>query len=101
MKAVSQALAPQPVTVDVLFDDDYGQGACERGAGEEMVGRGKGKWISTGDEGLDECLGGGLRRGCLYEIAGERYGQTLFLGGISLTFRWTVIIVRRANLTLH
>lgn len=38
-----------------------------------MVGKGKGKWISTGDEGLDECLGGGLRRGCLYEIAGERY----------------------------
>ncbi|OWZ79225.1 RAD57 protein [Cryptococcus neoformans Bt85] len=71
VKAVSQALAPQPVTVDVLFDDDYGQGACERGGGEEMVGRGKGKWISTGDEGLDECLGGGLRRGCLYEIAGE------------------------------
>ncbi|OXG78280.1 RAD57 protein [Cryptococcus neoformans A2-102-5] len=71
VKAVSQALAPQPVTVDVLFDDDYGQGACERGGGEEVAGRGKGKWISTGDEGLDECLGGGLRRGCLYEIAGE------------------------------
>lgn len=92
MKAVSQALAPQPVTVDVLFDDDYGQGACERGGGEEMAGRGKGKWISTGDEGLDECLGGGLRRGCLYEIAGERYGHfNKWMGGfILLTFRWTV-----------
>ncbi|XAO26469.1 hypothetical protein I312_105306 [Cryptococcus bacillisporus CA1280] len=71
VKAVSQALAPEPVTLDVLFDEDYGQGACEKGTGEEMVGKGKGKWISTGDEGLDECLGGGLRRGCLYEIAGE------------------------------
>ncbi|WVO23605.1 uncharacterized protein IAS62_004960 [Cryptococcus decagattii] len=71
VKAVSQALAPEPVTLDVLFDEDYGRGECEKGTGEEMVGKGKGKWISTGDEGLDECLGGGLRRGCLYEIAGE------------------------------
>lgn len=86
VKAVSQALAPKPVTVDVLFDDDYGQGACERGTGEEMAGKGKGKWISTGDEGLDECLGGGLKRGCLYEIAGERYDRPLWLQIIWLGF---------------
>ncbi|WVF66424.1 hypothetical protein IAT40_001164 [Kwoniella sp. CBS 6097] len=39
----------------------------------EGKGKGKerGKWISTGDEGMDKTLGGGLRRGCLYEITGE------------------------------
>lgn len=32
----------------------------------------RGKWVGTGDEGLDEALGGGLRLGTLTEIAGER-----------------------------
>ena len=31
------------------------------------------KWVGTGDDGLDEALGGGLRTGVLTEISGERY----------------------------
>ena len=36
-------------------------------AGDEMEA-----WIRTGDEGMDQLLGGGLRVGCLTELAGER-----------------------------
>ena len=33
----------------------------------------EGDWISTGDEGWDRLLGGGVRLGSLVEISGERY----------------------------
>jgi hypothetical protein len=31
------------------------------------------RWVGTGDVGLDEVLGGGIRTGVLTEISGERY----------------------------
>ena len=31
------------------------------------------RWVGTGDIGLDEALGGGIRTGVLTEISGERY----------------------------
>ena len=45
-------------------------------------GHAEGDWISTGDEGWDRLLGGGVRLGSLVEISGERY---VFFVIVSLT----------------
>nr|ODO04383.1 hypothetical protein L204_00742 [Cryptococcus depauperatus CBS 7855] len=67
VKAVSRATVPEIKRADELYHAEFGYQDGE----ESWQERGRGKWISMGDEGLDECLGGGLRRGCLYEITGE------------------------------
>ncbi|KAK8845397.1 hypothetical protein IAR55_006110 [Kwoniella newhampshirensis] len=50
--------------------NENGNGNGSRGMKNGESSR-RGKWLLTGDEGMDKCLGGGLRRGCLYEITGE------------------------------
>lgn len=39
---------------------------------QEAVEEDKNRWIRFGDEGLDYALGGGVKRGVLTEIVGER-----------------------------
>ena len=65
VRAVSRAIVPTSMTVDELL------GAGE-GDGSDGAEEGDGDWLGTGDAGLDECLGGGLRVGCLTEFTGER-----------------------------
>ncbi|WVQ80418.1 hypothetical protein IAT38_002523 [Cryptococcus sp. DSM 104549] len=94
VSTVARAMAPEVRRCDIVLDEDglegmntegdaggVGQGGAggvgADGSGAQVTvdgegsGRGRGKWISTGDEGMDRCLGGGLRRGCLYELTGE------------------------------
>lgn len=59
--AVSKAIVPAVSTVDQLLPE------VDVGAEE-----GKTWWLGTGDDGLDNALGGGLRVGTLTEITGER-----------------------------
>ena len=65
VRAVSHVIVPISTTVDVLLQED------KRVNGRGQVGR-QGDWVGTGDAGLDEALGGGLRVGTLTEITGER-----------------------------
>jgi hypothetical protein len=78
VKIVAKAIAPSTRRLDV----DGKHGAEEIRYGECSTGSAVGveKWVGTGDVGLDEALGGGLRTGVLTEISGERY--VLFLAMI-------------------
>ena len=55
--AVSRAIVPASGRMDELVVEE---------------GEVDGDWLGTGDSGLDRCLGGGLRVGCLTELTGER-----------------------------
>ncbi|WVR03346.1 hypothetical protein IAU60_000337 [Kwoniella sp. DSM 27419] len=74
---VSRAVCPTARTVHEVYTEGNSvagpSGSRDATGVEDTSGKGKqrGRWISTGDEGMDEALGGGLRRGCLYEITGE------------------------------
>lgn len=65
---VSLAIRPTISTVDELL----GPGIDEEGNIEDSAIGERGDWLGTGDTGLDEILGGGLRIGSLMEITGER-----------------------------
>lgn len=88
--AVSRAIAPSTSRVAELLPTDedlngvqpdvisaraVGQWRRQKRRRDSMGGvyavEGSG-WIGTGDAGLDQLLGGGLKLGCLTEIAGER-----------------------------
>ncbi len=58
VRAVSRAIVPVSGRMDELLGKDDEEG--------------DGDWLGTGDAGLDQCLGGGLRIGCLTEFTGER-----------------------------
>ena len=70
ISTITKSLAPSPSRVfeptipPLEQEDDTGDGKN----GESSRAR----WVGTGDVGLDEALGGGLRVGTLTEITGER-----------------------------
>ena len=66
--AISKALTPRSWTVAELVDRRETEQGVDEGEGTQ---RAEG-WLSTGDKGLDQLLGGGLKIGCLTEITGER-----------------------------
>ncbi|TYJ54244.1 hypothetical protein B9479_005088 [Cryptococcus floricola] len=68
VKAVARAVAPKSETALSIYKSENPTLASNLGSSDRS---GRGKWLSTGDTGFDECLGGGLRRGSLYEITGE------------------------------
>ncbi|WWC66935.1 uncharacterized protein I206_100842 [Kwoniella pini CBS 10737] len=78
---VSHAIAPATTRLDEIYDHEQNIGPSRIPLDEPIVDdfvisrkgkeRAREKWISTGDVGLDKALGGGIRRGCLYEISGE------------------------------
>nr|XP_031863658.1 uncharacterized protein CI109_000910 [Kwoniella shandongensis]KAA5530730.1 hypothetical protein CI109_000910 [Kwoniella shandongensis] len=82
VREVSKGVVPIPRRLDEVYEEESGERSGQQRQGGDGVlleggvrEKGKvsdrGKWMSTGDEGMDRCLGGGLRRGCLYEITGE------------------------------
>ncbi|WWC58013.1 uncharacterized protein I303_100548 [Kwoniella dejecticola CBS 10117] len=83
VRQVSHAIAPSTSRLDEIYDREQQIGPSRipinrDGSGSESAipsrkgkERARGKWVSTGDEGLDRALGGGVRRGCLYELSGE------------------------------
>ncbi|WVQ76385.1 hypothetical protein IAR50_006051 [Cryptococcus sp. DSM 104548] len=81
VKAVSRAVAPKIETASLIYAADNLTPASQAG-----LGKGKGKWLSTGDAGFDQCLGGGLRRGSLYEITGESAsGKSHFILSLAIS----------------
>jgi DNA repair protein RAD57 len=86
IRDVSRAIAPSSSRVSELIPESTSttgvglrrgtDAAPSRGgtsgAGAAARARGEDSWIRTGDEGLDQLLGGGLRIGCVTEITGER-----------------------------
>ncbi|WRT63613.1 uncharacterized protein IL334_000536 [Kwoniella shivajii] len=87
VRQVSHAITPSTKRLNEVYDIESGPSRLpiDNQGGEDgntdLGGKGKGKgrdderrrgkWNSTGDDGFDKALGGGIRRGCLYEITGE------------------------------
>jgi RecA/RadA recombinase len=77
VKIVAKAIAPS--TRRLGSEEVRGVEDVRIRNGESSTGStiGVEKWVGTGDVGLDEALGGGLRTGVLTEISGERYVLSL------------------------
>jgi DNA repair protein RAD57 len=71
VKIVAKAITPSTRRLGV--DEEHGPEDVRNGESSTGSILGAEKWVGTGDEGLDEALGGGLRTGVLTEISGERY----------------------------
>jgi len=71
VKIVAKAIAP--LTRRLAIDEEHGIEETRNGESSTGSRLGVEKWVGTGDDGLDEALGGGLRTGVLTEISGERY----------------------------
>ncbi|WVW81684.1 hypothetical protein I302_103679 [Kwoniella bestiolae CBS 10118] len=95
VRQVSHAIAPSTKRLDEIYDQEQSTGVgpsrLHSDDDDETLdrkGKGKAKWVSTGDAGLDEALGGGIRRGCLYEITGESAaGKSHLSLHLALTFQ--------------
>ena len=72
VKIVAKAIAPSTRRVAQAEVGSEEQDGKKNGESSTQV-IGVEKWVGTGDIGLDEALGGGLRTGVLTEISGERY----------------------------
>jgi len=78
VKIVAKAITPSAKRVGLTLTQSNGEEVRQENDkrnGESSTGSTLGveKWVGTGDVGLDEALGGGLRTGVLTEISGERY----------------------------
>jgi RecA/RadA recombinase len=74
VKIVAKAITPSTRRVGVIENENQNEGEEGRNGESSTSGSSLGmeKWVGTGDVGLDEALGGGLRTGVLTEISGER-----------------------------
>jgi DNA repair protein RAD57 len=75
VKIVAKAIAPSTRRLgseEVRGVEDIRNGESSTGSTVGVE-----KWVGTGDVGLDEALGGGMRTGVLTEISGERYVLSL------------------------
>jgi len=70
VKIVAKAIAPS--TRRLGSEEEHGTEDIRNGECSTGSTVGVEKWVGTGDVGLDEALGGGLRTGVLTEISGER-----------------------------
>ena len=70
VKIVAKAIAPS--TRCLGSEEEHGVEDVRNGESSTRSAVGVEKWVGTGDVGLDEALGGGLRTGVLTEISGER-----------------------------
>lgn len=71
VRKVAEAIRPLPRRLNELYAEQRGEARVDGAAADEAESRGP-MFLGTGDEGIDQALGGGLRLGSLTEIAGER-----------------------------
>jgi hypothetical protein len=72
VKIVAKAITPSPRRVGAAPNEHEGSEVRNGESSTTGSTLGVEKWVGTGDIGLDEALGGGLRTGVLTEISGER-----------------------------
>jgi hypothetical protein len=75
VRIVAKAIAPPAKRVSAFSVEGPDPERRENANGEgSSSGKliGMEKWVGTGDVGMDEVLGGGIRTGVLTEISGER-----------------------------
>jgi DNA repair protein RAD57 len=76
VRIVAKSIAPSTgrvITIPEADPDKQGESSGSSQCDDGLLGLGPESRVGTGDEGLDEVLGGGLRTGTLTEISGESY----------------------------